>query len=113
MSQRLPSFKGLVDAVYEKLKRRRELNPLEQNAYDQGSYDQVFANLERSHGKPQVAFVFWRSLDAAGDRSATLWRDRIGPWLDACWQADEALKDRETSGSLIRMALPQGTRPRR
>ena len=50
----LPSFKGLVEAVYEKLQRQRELYPLEQKAFDERNYDQVFANLERAIGNPAL-----------------------------------------------------------
>jgi hypothetical protein len=32
----------------------------------------------------------------------------MGPSLDARWQKDESLKDWETSGSLIQMALTAG-----
>jgi hypothetical protein len=56
-------------------------------------------------GREQIAWVFWTDLDAAGDKAGPLWRDRIGPWLAACWQPDEALKAPETSLSLIRVAL--------
>ncbi len=50
ISQRagLPNFKGLVEAVYEKLQRQRSLFPLEQEAFQECNYDQVFANLESS-----------------------------------------------------------------
>jgi hypothetical protein len=59
-------------------------------------------------GREQIAWVFWRNLDGAADKADTLWRDRIGPWLAACWQPDEALKDKETAHSLIMMALSAG-----
>jgi hypothetical protein len=62
----------------------------------------------RRIGRELIAWVFWRNLEASGDRATSLWRDRIGPWLDACWQPDEDLKDPETSGDLIRMALAAG-----
>jgi hypothetical protein len=55
-----------------------------------------------------IAWVFWSSLEAAGDRASSLWRDRIGPWLEVCWQPDEALKDPETTASLIRVAVATG-----
>lgn len=58
--------------------------------------------------REQIAWVFWRNLEAAGERAGALWRDRIGPWLAACWQADEALKSEGTSQSLIRVALSAG-----
>jgi hypothetical protein len=60
------------------------------------------------NGREQIAWVFWRNLEASGDRAGSLWRDRIGPWLNSCWQPDEKLKDSETSGDLIRMALAAG-----
>jgi len=59
-------------------------------------------------GREQVAWVFWATLDAAGDNAGFLWRNRIGPWLTACWQPDEALKAPETSTMLIRVALAAG-----
>jgi SIR2-like domain len=50
ISQRagLPGFKGLVEAVYEKLQRKRSLFPIEEKAFQECNYDQVFANLESS-----------------------------------------------------------------
>jgi hypothetical protein len=59
-------------------------------------------------GRQQIAWVFWSAMHAAGDRASSLWRDRIGPWFGACWQADEALKDPATSVNLIRMVLATG-----
>lgn len=59
-------------------------------------------------GRQQIAWVFWHSLDAAGDKAGDLWRNRIGPWLEACWQPDEALKDSDTAQNLIRAALSAG-----
>lgn len=56
-------------------------------------------------GREQIAWVFWSNLDAVGDRAASLWRDRIGPWLTACWQPDEALKSDGAADHLIKMAL--------
>jgi hypothetical protein len=59
-------------------------------------------------GREQIAWVFWQNLDAAGDKAGSLWRDRIGPWFEACWQPDEALKDRAGSVNLIRAVLSAG-----
>jgi hypothetical protein len=59
-------------------------------------------------GRQQILWVFWGNLQASGDKANALWRDRIGPWLAACWQPDEALKDPETSRDLIRMVLAVG-----
>lgn len=59
-------------------------------------------------GREQIAWVFWTSLDAAGEKASSLWRDRVGPWLSACWQPDEALKGPETSMNLVRVALAAG-----
>jgi len=59
-------------------------------------------------GREQIAWVFWTSLDAAGKKAGSLWRDRIGPWLTTCWQPDEALKAPDTSMNLIRVALAAG-----
>lgn len=42
----LPSFRGLVEAVYEKLHRRRESFPAEERAFSEQNYDQVFTSLE-------------------------------------------------------------------
>lgn len=62
----------------------------------------------RHLGREQIAWVFWTSLDAAGEKAGSLWRDRIGPWLTRCWQPDEALKAPDTSMTLIRVALAAG-----
>lgn len=59
-------------------------------------------------GREQIAWIFWTDLDAAGEKAGSLWRDRIGPWLSACWQPDEALKAPDTSMNLIRVALAAG-----
>jgi hypothetical protein len=59
-------------------------------------------------GREQIAWVFWSNLEAAGDKAASLWRERIGPWLAECWQPDEALKDEQTSHNLISVALSAG-----
>jgi hypothetical protein len=59
-------------------------------------------------GREQIAWVFWRNLDGAEDKAAALWRDRIGPWLAACWQPDKALKDEGTAHNLIMAALSTG-----
>ena len=59
-------------------------------------------------GREQIAWVFWTSLDAAGEKAGSLWRDRIGPWISACWQPDEALKEPDTSMNLIRVSLAAG-----
>lgn len=56
-------------------------------------------------GREQIVWVFWRNLESADDKAAPLWRGRIGPWLEECWQPDEALKHPETSEMLIRMVL--------
>jgi hypothetical protein len=42
----LPGFRGLVEAVYAKLHRRRESFPVEERAFTEKNYDQVFASLE-------------------------------------------------------------------
>jgi len=59
-------------------------------------------------GRREIALEFWTSLDAAGEKAGSLWRDRIGPWLAACWQPEEALKSPETSLNLIRVVLAAG-----
>ena len=59
-------------------------------------------------GREQIAWVFWRNLDGAADKAGALWRDRIGPRLAACWQPDEALKDKGTAHNLIMVALSAG-----
>ncbi len=59
-------------------------------------------------GREQIAWIFWTSLDAAGEKAGSLWRDRVGPWLSACWQPDDALKGPETSMNLVRVALAAG-----
>ncbi|MGD0577931.1 MAG: SIR2 family protein [Bryobacteraceae bacterium] len=59
-------------------------------------------------GREQIALVFWQNLDAAGDKAGSLWRDRIGPWFEACWQPDDALKDKAGSHNLIRAVLSAG-----
>jgi SIR2-like domain len=59
-------------------------------------------------GREQIAWVLWSNLEAAGDKAAVLWRERIGPWLEECWQPDEALKDEQTSHNLISLALSAG-----
>jgi hypothetical protein len=56
-------------------------------------------------GRQQIAWLFWRALAAAKDKASALWRDRIGPWIEACWQPDSALKQADTSDSLLRVAL--------
>ena len=48
----LPDFRGLVNAVYEKLHRVRESFPVEQKAFEKGEYDQVFASLEAAIREP-------------------------------------------------------------
>jgi len=40
-------------------------------------------------GREQIAWVFWTSLDAVGEKAGSLWRDRIGHWLLTCWQLDD------------------------
>jgi hypothetical protein len=59
-------------------------------------------------GRQQIAWVFWQNLEAAEDRAGSLWRDRIGPWLEECWQPDEVLKQPETAENLIHMVLAAG-----
>jgi NAD-dependent SIR2 family protein deacetylase len=48
----LPSFKGLVEAVYKKLHRRRESFPAEEKAFRDQNYDQAFASLEAAIKEP-------------------------------------------------------------
>ena len=55
--------------------------------------------------RTQIAWVLWSGLDAAAGRAAQLWRERVHPWLNACWQPDAALKDDETAQMLIMAAL--------
>ncbi len=59
-------------------------------------------------GRQQIAWVFWRNLEASEDKASSLWKERIGPWLTTCWQPDEAMKDAATSESLLRIVLAVG-----
>jgi len=55
-------------------------------------------------GRQQIAWVFWRVLESS-DSASSLWRDRIGPWIETCWQPDKSLRDPETSENLTHMVL--------
>jgi hypothetical protein len=59
-------------------------------------------------GRTQIAWVFWRSLDAAADRAPALWNEQMGPWLEAAWQPDAHLKSPSTSENLVRVAIAAG-----
>src|SRR3954471_7256321 len=48
----LPSFRGLVDAVYTRLHRQRKSYPVEERAFNDQNYDQVFASLETAIKEP-------------------------------------------------------------
>lgn len=64
----LPSFKGLVEAVYERLHRRRESFPTEEKAFRDQNYDQAFTSLEATIKEPGlIRRLVAESLELAPD----------------------------------------------
>jgi len=64
----LPSFQGLVEAVYKKLHRQRDSFPAEEKAFSDQDYDQVFTSLEAAIREPGlVRGLVADALDFAPD----------------------------------------------
>lgn len=52
-------------------------------------------------GRAGVAFWIQKRLEGAGDRAATLWRDRIGPWIARAWLPEPRLRGPVASERLV------------
>ncbi|HXG32875.1 MAG TPA: SIR2 family protein [Bryobacteraceae bacterium] len=59
-------------------------------------------------GRRTVAHVIRQSLEGAGDRAETLWKERIGPWLERAWPKDQALREPDSSLHLAMAATYAG-----
>lgn len=59
-------------------------------------------------GRAAVGSFLFRLLEAAGQKASTLWRNRLGPWVNECWPKDRALVAPESAFSLALMAVASG-----
>ncbi|MCW5981811.1 MAG: SIR2 family protein [Bryobacteraceae bacterium] len=55
-----------------------------------------------------AAQVLWRELGGVGDRSSSLWKENIAPWINEFWPMDTSFRDEDSSEYLCRAAIAAG-----
>lgn len=59
-------------------------------------------------GRPAVAHVIWKRLEAASEQGEALWTNLIGPWLERIWPKDRAMRDPDSALHLAMAATYAG-----
>lgn len=71
------------------------------------SPDEARSCLRRMDDEGRAAAAWWiaRKMDNVGDRSETLWHDRIGPWIAQAWPKEPSLRTERISTEFARIAV--------